>query len=168
MNNWDKCSFFDRPNNDLSFRRRVNVFRALRLSVDADLDSLARNSLDLISLTLQTLEMLFNCGVLEAPYEGASSLLGGEDSGVLWVVLLRFPPSQRLRAQRLQLSVMVKQLAKREKDALAKKAAKDCLKTIPFTVKVDKELSPLPRNMRQKQREWILAGLKHLKAPVEP
>ena len=63
---------------------------------------------------------------------------------------------------------MGKQLMGKQKEAVAKKAAKDNIKSMPFTVKVNKGLSPLPRNMCQKQREWILAGLKHLKAPVAP
>lgn len=65
---------------------------------------------------------------------------------------------------------MVKRVAPKQKAQQVRKDAKACIKHMPFVMCEDNddEPSPLPRSMRAKQRDWILAGLKHLRAPVEP
>lgn len=49
-----------------------------------------------------------------------------------------------------------------------KKALRSMKKDLPFMAEKEPSLRKMPRNMRAKQREVILCGLKHIKAPVDP
>jgi len=49
-----------------------------------------------------------------------------------------------------------------------KKSLKALKKDLPFKAEDCPGPQPLPRNMKAKQRAYIMAGLKHLGAPIAP